>query len=198
MISRMKKFCLLFLLLLISSCQLRSTDHSSTEPPPKAVYLTYGQGELTARDLKAHPEVIVVRTFNDFKYHASQRMALWIDRNAAPLDAEQAKWINESPPAGNPIVLVGYSDPLYSFRDLLKLCCFLGPATTGQPEPGFSVLQWDAKFDPNARTIVFLQGYPEKPSVNSILRITNALLEGKIQPTTAITATPVATATNVP
>lgn len=193
----MKKFGLLLLLLLMSSCQFRSTDDSSREPAPKAVYLTYSEGELSSRDLKAHPEVIVVRTFNDFKFHGSQTMALWIDKSATPLNAEQEKWINESPQAGNPIVLVGYSDTLYSFRDLLKLCCFMGPATAGKSEPGFSIIQREAGSAPNA-SAVFLHGYPEKPTVNSILRITNALLEGKLQATPAITSMPVGTATNVP
>ncbi len=198
-ISRMKKTGLLLLLLLMSSCQLRSTEDASTEPPPKAVYLTYRQGGFPSRDLKAHPEVIVVTTFNDFKYQAThQRIALWIDKSATPLNAEQEKWINEAPQAYYPIVLVGYSDTLYSFRDLLKLCCFMGPAINTNPEPGFSVIQWQKTPDPNGRTAVFLQGYPEKPTVSSILHITNALLDGNLQTIPPTPSLPAATATSVP
>jgi hypothetical protein len=186
----MKKFGLLLLLLLMSGCQLRSAEDTSPEPQPKAVYLTYSQGEFSSRDLKAHPEVIVVTTFNDFKYQASQRKALWIDKSAAPLNAEQEKWINEAPQAYYPIVLVGSSDTLYSFRDLLKLCCFMGPAIDTKPDPGFSVIQWQKTSDPNARTAAFLQGYPEKPTVAAILHITNALLEGDLQATPAATSLP--------
>jgi hypothetical protein len=192
---RMKKISLLLLLLLLSSCQLRSNDDSSMEPPSKAVYLTYNQGELTSRDLKAHSEVIVV---TDFKYQASQRRALWIDKSATPLNAEQEKWINEAPQAYYPIAMVGYSDTLYSFRDLLRLCCFMGPAIDVKPEPGFSVIQWEKTSDPDARTVTFLQGYAEKPTVNSILQITNALLDGNLQAITSTPLLPVVTATNLP
>ncbi len=194
----MKNFCLLFLFLLISSCQFRSPEDSSREVRPKAVYLTHGQGGLTSKELKAHPEVIVVTTFNDFKYQASPGRALWIDKNATPLNAEEEKWINEAPQAFYPIVLVGSSDTLYSFRDLLKLCCFMGPATTAKPQPGFSVIQWEKTSDLNTRTAAFLQGYPEKPTVDSILHITNALLEGQLQATVGATSVPAATATNLP
>jgi hypothetical protein len=127
MILRMKNFGLLFLVLLMCGCRSHSAVNLSTtaEPPARAVYLAYGQMELAAQDLQAHPEVVVARTFGDFIAHASQKTALWIDKSAAPLDAEQEKWINEPPQAYVPIVLVGYSDILYSFRDLLKLCCFM-------------------------------------------------------------------------
>ncbi len=194
----MKIFGLILLILLISGCQPRSEEDSSPEPLPKAVYLTHDQASFSSKELKAHPEVVVVTTFNDFKYQASQRKALWIDKNATPLTAEQKKWINEAPQAYYPIVLVGSSDTLYSFRDLLKLCCFTGPATTTTPEPGFSVIQWQQTSDPNARTAVFLKGYAEKPTINSILQITNALLDGKLKATPATTSMPAATATNVP
>lgn len=168
------------------------------ELPVRAVYLAYGQMELSAQDLQAHPEVIVARTFDDFKAHASRKTALWIDKSATPLNAEQEKWINESPQAYDPIVLVGYSDTLYSFRDLLKLCCFMGPAIEPNMEPGFSVIQWHAAPDPDIRTAAFLQGYPQKPTVDAILNITNALLDGKLKPAPTATFAPAATPTIVP
>jgi hypothetical protein len=194
----MKKLSLLLLLLFISSCQFRSTDDASMEPPQKAVYLTYSQGELSSKELKAHPEVILATTFNDFKYYASQKRALWIDRSATPLNPEQEKWINEVPQVYYPIVLVGYIDTLFSFRDLLKLCCFMGPAIGAKPEPGFSIIQWEKTSDPNARTAAFLQGYPEKPTVASILHITNTLLAGNLQTIPSVPSLPAATFTNLP
>jgi hypothetical protein len=196
MILRMKKTVLLFLALLMSGCWSASTRDLSTttEPPVRAVYLAYGQMELSAQDLQAHPEVIVVHTFDDFKNHASRKTALWIDKSATPLDAEQEKWINEGPQAYYPIVLVGYSDILYSFRDLLKLCCFMGPATDAKPELGFSIIQWEAASEPDSRTAIFLQGYSQTPTVDAILEITNALLEGRLQPSPAVTEVPAATA----
>jgi hypothetical protein len=65
-------------------------------------------------------------------------------------------------------------------------------------EPGFSVIQWQAAPDPDARTAAFLQGYPQKPTVNAILNITNGLLEGKLPSTPASTLVPAVTATIVP
>jgi hypothetical protein len=69
----------------------------------------------------------------------------------------------------------------------------MGPAIEPNMEPGFSVIQWKAAPDPDIRTAIFLQGCPQKPTVDAILNITNALLEGKLKP--AHTAIWVATAT---
>ncbi len=173
----MKKIVLIFLLL--TGCTLKTTAHIS------AVYFVHGQGALSAQDLQAHPEVIVVQTFDDFKKHISQKIALWIDKNVTPFNAEQQKWINEAPQAYYPIVLIGTSDTIYAFRDLLAICCFMGPAGTyiGYDAPGFSVIQSKMPKEPNTPGIVFLEGYNQKPTVQSILAITNALLEGRLQPT---------------
>jgi len=196
----MKKTGLLFLALLVSGCHFPSTANLSRtmDSPAKAVYLAYGQMELSAQDLQAHPEVIVVRTFDDFKAYSSQKATLWIDKSATPLNSEQEKWINESPQAYDPIVLVGYSDTLYSFRDLLKLCCFMGPAADANMEFGFSVIQWQAAPDPDTRTAIFIQGYPQKPTVDAILNITNALLEGELKTAPAAISVTAATPTVVP
>lgn len=176
----MRKFVVLFIFL-FCSCASKAT-------PFKAIYLTHGEGELSSKDLQAHPEIIVVQTFDELKKHVDQKVAIWIDKSATPLNSDdEEEWINKAPQAYYPIVLVGTSDTLYSFRDLLRLCCFLGPAGVypGFDAPGFSVIQRKPPLDPTTALmdIPFMHGYNQKPTVQSILEITNDLLEGKIRPT---------------
>ncbi len=172
----MKKLVLIFLLL--TGCTFTTTHIS-------AVYFVHGQGALSAQDLQAHPEVIVVQTFDELKKYVSRKTAVWIDKNVTPFNAEQQKWINEAPQAYYPIVLIGTSDTLYAFRDSLGICCFMGPAGIypGYDTPGFSVIQSKKPKEPSTPATIFLEGYSQKPTVQSILAITNALLEGRLQPT---------------
>jgi len=92
-------------------------------------------------------------------------------------------------------VLVGTSDTLYAFKNLLGLCCFAGPAGDypGYDAPGFSVIQWEKTNEPDYNAEIFAQGYNQKPTVQSILEVTNALLEGKLKPTPTVPFVPVAT-----
>ncbi len=176
----MKKFAFLLIFLLCTSC-------ASKAPSLKAIYFVHGQGELSAEDLQAHPEVIVVQTFDDFKKYGSQKIALWIDRSTTPFDSEQEKWINEAPQTYYPIVFIGTSDTLYAFKGFLRLCCFMGPAGVypGFDAPGFSIIQREPPADPTTTPVdvPFLHGYNQKPTVQFILEITNDLLKGKIRPT---------------
>ena len=176
----MKKLSLVLLCLLLTSCNFEAVSSSTTRL--KAVYLVYGQGELASEDVQAHPEVVVVQSFDEFKKYAQHKIALWIDKSATPFNSEQEKWINEAPQVYYPIVLVGYSDTLYSFRDLLRLCCFMGPIIDWEIQPGFSVIQWKATNESDDHVVITLQGYNKKPTVQSILEITNALLEGRLKP----------------
>lgn len=153
-------------------------------PSWKAVYLTHGPGELLSEDLQSHPEVTVVPTFEELKKFTRQKIAIWIDKNATPFDSGQEEWINEAPQAYYPIVLVGTSDTLHAFKGLLRLCCFMGPAGDypGYDAPGFSVIQWKEGNEPDARDVVLIQGFNQKPTVQAILEITNVLLAGKLKP----------------
>ena len=138
----MRKFALIFLLLSLTSCNFQAAGIN--DPLQKAVYFVSRQGELSLQDLQAHPEIVAVHTFADFKKAASRKMALWIDRSATPFDSEQGEWINEAPQMYYPIVLIGTSEMLHAFRDLLNICCFSGPADyLGMDAPGFSVSQND-------------------------------------------------------
>ncbi len=185
---------LVLILMLLTGCAAKATTIFS------AVYLVHGQGQLSLEDLRAHPEVVVVQTFDDLKKHASHKTALWIDQNATPLDAEEMKWLSEAPQAYYPIAFVGTSDTLYAFRDVLGICCFMGPAGDypGYDAPGFSVIRSEKPREPNTPGIVFMEGYKQKPTVQSILEVTNALLQGKLKPTPTASFIAAATPTLVP
>ena len=191
----MKKLTLILLCFLLASCNFQTVGNNASRL--KAVYLVYGQGELSSEDLQAHPEIAVVHTFDEFKKYARQKMALWIDENATPFNSEEEMWINEAPQTYYPIVLVGTSDTLHAFKNLLRLCCFMGPAGEypGYDAPGFSVIQWGKTNDPNYHAVILLQGYDQTPTVPAILEITNALLEERLKPTPSTPFISIATAT---
>ena len=163
-----------------------------TPTPIRAIYLVQNPGQLDANDLQAHPEVIVTNTFSDFEQHAQTRVALWIDKNATTLI--KAYWLDQPPQMYYPTVLVGYNDTLYSFKYVLRICCFSGPVnpdwSTKVLEPGFSVIEREGANRVISGT-VFLQGYNQTPRVRDVLNITNALLDGTLKPTpTAIITAP--------
>lgn len=197
-----QKLALILTLISIAGCSLNPGRQEVSQPSFKAVYFFQKEAQLSLEDLKMHPEVVTVQTFDEFKKYAHQKLALWIDKSVTPFNSEQEKWINEAPQVYYPIVLVGTSDTLYSFRDLLGLCCFLGPAGIypGFDAPGFSIIQRELPADPTAAPmdVPFMHGYNQKPTVQSILEITNALLEGKLNPTSIVPLIPPATATRVP
>lgn len=202
----MKQLAVILFFVSIVGCIPKATDNmhvdtnGSKQVPLKAVYLIRGESELSAEDLQFHPEMVVVQTFDELKKYAQQKIALCIDKSATPFNSEQEKWINQAPQTYYPIVLVGTSDTLHAFRDLLRLCCFLG-GPGGYPSanaPGFSVIQWEETNEPDYHAVTFLQGFNQKPTVQAILEITNALLEGRLKPTTTVPFIPPATATIVP
>ena len=151
--------------------------------PLRAVYYAQGQGELSADDLRTHPEIAMVETFDELRPFAEQHVALWIDKDVTPLTADQQTWINTLPQAHLPIVLVGSSDTLYSFKYSLGVCCFLGPMGEFIDLPGFSVIQQKRTPDSDEPAATFLQGYPGPVSIQAILDVTNTLLDGKLPPT---------------
>jgi hypothetical protein len=186
----MKKIAIIWLVLSLTGCGFQVTGDPLA--PPKAVYFVRGQGELSSGDLKAYPEVMVVHTFADLKKAAAQTTALWVDRSATPFDPDEQAWINEAPQMYYPMVLIGTSDTLHAFRDLLGICCFAGPAEyPGMDAPGFSVSQTYGA----GSNAGFGQGYAQKPTVRAILEITNALLEGKLVPAPSVAVVPAASPT---
>lgn len=203
----MKHLIFALALLLANSCMPTTAGTSGMTPDPAppttvlimAVYLTQGPDQLSADDLRAHPEVKVVNSFDEFKQSTQTKVALWIDKNAAGLIPSQ--WLEEKPQRYYPLVLIGYNDTLYSFKYALGICCFGGPIvdwSTKTIEPGFSIMLRDKSDSPPFPKVIFLQGYNQTPNVKDILEITNALLEGRLKPTATPTFLHVASPTPVP
>lgn len=159
--------------------------------PIRAIYLVQNPGQLNAGDLRAHPEVMVTNTFSDLEQHAHSRVALWIDKNATTLI--KPYWLDQPPQMYYPTVLVGYNDTLYSFKYVLRICCFSGPAgidwSTKVLEPGSSVIEREGA-NGSVSGATFIQGYNQPPRVQELLSITDALLDSTLKPT----PTPIITA----
>jgi hypothetical protein len=173
--------------LLLNSCSpLPSKTPAASTPHPnnyQAVYLTGGNGVLSAQDLNAHPQVIVATTFSDFKSQAGSRIALWVDKSA--VDLVKAGWLNQPPQKYYPLVLVGYNNALYSFRDTLSVGRIQGPYVDWSKEvlePGFSV--WMILSESQNSESTLMRGYQQSPTVQDILDVTNPLLneDQEIQP----------------
>ena len=160
------------LLLLATAC-----SSGPSQPEIQAVYLTDGPGVLPASQLQAHPEVQVVGSYTELQAAAQKKVGLWIDKNALDLLDGDCQWIQAAPQAYYPIVLVGYNDPLYAFRDMWPCFWVEGPYvdwTTVTLEPGFSVLM-NLVNQENSHQQIF-QGYQETPTVERLLEVTNELL----------------------
>ena len=178
----MKPYILITALLttfLLNSCSLLpSKIPASSTPRPnsyQAVYLTGGNGVLSADDLNAHPEVIVATTFDDFKSHAGSRIALWVDKSAVNL--VKGGWLNQPPQKYYPVELVGYNNALYSFRDTLSVGRIQGPYVDWSKEilePGFSV--WMILSESQSEETTIMRGYQQSPTVQDILDVSNPLL----------------------
>jgi len=150
----------------------------SASSPFRAVYLVQHPGQLSLDDLQSHPEVAVTNSFEEFKQHAQVKVALWIDKDA--IELLDQPWLREAPQKYYPLALVGYNEPLYAFREVLPVAQIEGPAmdwSTMTLEPGFSV--WMIQDDTGSSLSAYMRGYNQKPGVQGILDITNALLERK-------------------
>jgi hypothetical protein len=174
-------------------CQGKGLFSTRPPVPVRAVYYYQGHPELSLQDVRAHPEIIVVHTFDAFKQAASQKVALWID-NSVDFDDQQAEWMREAPQTYYPIVVVGNSVPNHAFGNL-GFPFTWGPVPDGTPTPlgpgletipstpdapGFSVFQYAKSNDLSWKNVLFLNGYDQPPTVQAILDITNALLDGKL------------------
>jgi hypothetical protein len=176
----MKRITLVWLALLTSGCSLLNSGAQLNATPPaepiEAVYLARTGGALPAAELQAHPEVWVVSTYEDFKAAAQSIYGLWIDKNALELLAADPEWLHQPPQKYYPLVLVGYNNPLYAFREALSGFGIQGPAVDWSSEtlePGFSV--WMITGEQGGVQSVF-QGYEESPTVGRLIEITNELI----------------------
>jgi hypothetical protein len=121
----------------------------------------------------------------EFRQHTQTKVALWIDKNA--VDLIRGYSLGDPIHQYYPIVFVGSSDPVYAFHDVLQIDSkYEGPPAADTDaardanliEPGFSA--WIFLEEPQDREEAWSSGYPDTPSVQKILEITNMLLEGKI------------------
>jgi hypothetical protein len=140
----------IFLVLLATGCQPES------QPTDRlAVYLTVGSGELTPEDLQAHSEVKVVGSFPEMQAAAAEPVALLIDRNA--VDQVDIAWLQEAPQKYYPVVVMGYGDFLYAFREILPIYGIEGPVvdwSTVTVEPGFCAARLHQQDNENGQTVL--------------------------------------------
>lgn len=169
-----------FVTVLLTFVFLAACSFATSVAPIRAVYLVQGAGQLPQAELDKHPEILVTHSFAEFKKATRQRVGLWIDKNAIKLVEEG--WLDKMPQASYPIVLLGYNDPLVAFGYQLQLCCFMGHVLTDQEyaatESGFSVMERESG-EPGAAAIM-IQGFPQQPTVEDILKISNELLDERM------------------
>ncbi len=150
--------------------------------PIKAVYFAPKDGaEIDAADLRRHPEVKVVHHFDDLKEASGQGIAIWIDKDVA--DQVDRDWLDASPQISVPIVVVGYHDTLYAFRETLGAFYIEGPRVDWSKQrvaPGFSVWMWK-EYTPRTKS-AWHRGYDQTAAVRDILAVTDALLAGNVPP----------------
>jgi len=80
-----------------------------------------------------------------------------------------------------PLVLVGFNDALYSFREQLTGFGIRGPYvdwSNRELESGFSI--WMLLEKNETATSSFMKGYNENPSAMQIIALTDMLLEGTL------------------
>jgi hypothetical protein len=178
--------CLLITVFL-SACSI-----STNRPPLSAVYLVQTGGLLPQADLDKHPEILVTDNFEVFKQATRNRIGLWVDKNSTQL--VDPDWLNTAPQAYYPMIVIGYNDPLRSFKYNLQTYCFLGPVNPdfSDSEPGFSIFE---KEPDNSLSCGISQGFKQTPTVEDVLEVSNALLEGSfiepnIQPAPKNISTP--------
>jgi hypothetical protein len=142
----------------------------------KAVYLTGDHQQLSVEDLEKHPEISVVKRFEDLEEAVSKtEAAIWIDKSAVSM--VDADWLHQAPQKYYPVVLVGYNNPLYAFRDVLKGYPVEGPYVDWNQEviePGFSL--W-CIIDETEGVKSAFKGFYEVPTVERILSETAEYLK---------------------
>jgi hypothetical protein len=108
--------------------------------------------------------------------HSSGASAIWIDKDSAGLIEEG--WLDMEPQKNYAIVTVGYTNALYSFRDVLSISKISGPYvdwTKEEVEPGFSV--WKLKDDSTNSLNATMRGYRTEVNIEALFIATNRLLE---------------------
>ena len=103
--------CLLSALLITTGC-FHNEKSVVLSNDIKVVYLTSNRGgQLTKKELKNYPQVLVVNSFDDMKTiinEVGNIIGIWIDKSA--VDMADKKWLLEEPQKFYPLLLVGFYD----------------------------------------------------------------------------------------
>lgn len=93
----------------------------------KAIYLKpIDGGQLSDKELLNHPEIVVVNDFDKLlSLSEGKTVAIWIDKDAVNLI--QNNWLNENSLKNYPLIMVGFNNSLYSFREMLNISTIHGP-----------------------------------------------------------------------
>ena len=107
----------------------------------KAIYLTPQEGgQLSKQGIESYPEILMVNSFSELKENFQTNCAIWIDKGAVSIIDQT--WLHEEPQMYCTLVLVGYNDAIYSFREKLTGFGIEGPYvdwSEQELEPGFSI-----------------------------------------------------------
>lgn len=133
---------------------------------PTMIYTVYDQEELET----------AVSLIED-------KTCIWIDREAVEVldkDWLYKKAIDEKK---HPVILIGHSSSLYSFRDLLSVCNYTkGPKITEEliQKDGFAAyLLLSTEQQENSLSVKSIsRGFPGRPNIREIISISNKLLTG--------------------
>lgn len=115
----------LFCILILTMVSLIGCSKNK-ENTAKAIYLVPKDGgQLTKEDLSKYPEVTCVSDLKEMKKLVSKNTAIWVDKDT--IDLLDLDWIQKEAESEMPIVLIGYNDALYSFREILSCYDIEGP-----------------------------------------------------------------------
>ncbi len=163
-INKLRIANILLILLLLSTGSCTIVENTRV----KAVYLAGNAQQLSNEELARYPEVIVVDDYAELKEKISKnKMAIWIDKSAISLVDDD--WLHQEPQKYYPVILIGYNDPLFSFRDTLHGFGIEGPYADWSKEklePGFSL--WCIIDKTHEKKAAF-KGFEEFPTVERIL-----------------------------
>jgi len=191
--------CLLIFVVILTACQAQGSSDSRPIPgdgdpvamslsseqareqssAANAVYFVAAEGgDIDPADLQQHPELAVVHTFDDLKAVAGEKEAIWVDKNVAGQVAHA--WLREPSQLTKTIVVVGYHDSLYAFREALGAFGIKGPYVDWSQKrisPGFSV--WKLKTYTATERSAWMRGYEQPSTIGQIVTTTAPLQEAE-------------------
>ena len=166
------------IVLILSGCSVFPASWKSQELEDlqldeiRAVYFVTGNGMLPNHELEDSSEIFVVHSFLDLQMIAAQsRVALLIDKDS--LQHVNANWLHQEPQKFYPLIVLGYCEPLFVFREVLPGFSIEGPGISWDVcslEHGYSV--WALYEDGD----IFMKGYSQDPTVDELQQITKSLL----------------------